>query len=309
MLTIVISIAILCLIYLSVCYFVYRFAFHAPDSHQNDPYFILNGKSDQTQKDLLFPLITELLEKPFEEVHIKSFDGLDLAGRLYLADKDAPVGICFHGWRGLSIRDFCYGARILFDLGHNVLIIEERAQGMSSGHTMTFGVNEKQDALSWISYISGRFGPEKAINLFGVSMGAATVLMAAGLNLPENVKHIIADCPYSSPMKIISKVSRDMHLPALLCKPFIVGAARIFGHFSILDKASDATAAVKGCTIPTLIIHGEADSFVPCAMSEDIARANPLIQRETFPNADHGLSLVEDPERYIALVSSFLTQT
>ena len=39
----------------------------------------------------------------------------------------------------------------------------------------------------------------KDIFLCGISMGCATTLMAAGLDLPDNVKGIIADCGFTSP--------------------------------------------------------------------------------------------------------------
>ncbi len=62
--------------------------------------------------------------------------------------------------------------------GHNVLMIEERAHLESEGHTITFGIKERYDALDWIRYALQRFGEDTRIILVGISMGAATVLMA-----------------------------------------------------------------------------------------------------------------------------------
>ena len=165
---------------------------------------------------------------------------------------------------------------------------------------MTFGVKEKFDVLSWVDYVIKRFGPETKIFLYGVSMGAATVLMASGLNLPANVKAIIADCPYALPTDIIKKETQDgMKLPYNLFKPAIFASAFIWGHFNLGDKSSNCCEAVKKSKIPILIIHGEADGFVPCWMSRQIAEANTdLIQYETFPIADHGMSYMSDTVRY-----------
>ena len=133
-------------------------------------------------------------------------------------------------------------------------------------------------------------------------MGATTVLMAAGLGLPENVIGIIADCPYSSPKEIIMKVCSDMKLPARLMYSFVRLGAKLYGHFDL--EAADAAEAVCHAKVPILLIHGEDDRFVPCSMSQKIferfKEANPdgNMLLETFPGAGHGISFMEDEVRY-----------
>jgi len=129
--------------------------------------------------------------------------------------------------------------------------------------------------------------------------------MAAGLPLPENVACIIADSPYSSPAAIIEKVCADKHYPVALCRPFIHFGAFLFGKFRL--SASSAQASVRNARIPILLIHGEADHFVPCDMSLEIA-ANCASRVEviTFPDAGHGLSYISDPVRYERSVCNFL---
>ena len=167
-------------------------------------------------------------------------------------------------------------------------------------------MNERRDVLSWVEYIRGRLGQDVPVLLVGVSMGAATVLMAAGMDgLPENVRGVVADCPYSSPAGIIRKVAReDMHLPGALMMPLARLAARIFGGFSV-DAASPAEA-VKRLKVPALIIHGAEDRFVPCDMSREMARANPdMVRLEVFPGAGHGLSYIVDERRYASAIADF----
>ena len=136
-------------------------------------------------------------------------------------------------------------------------------------------------------------------------MGAATVLMASELPLPENVKGIIADCPYSSPMKIIRKVAKQMNIPDALAWPFVRIGAKVYGGFDITE--TDAAKAVKNAQVPILIIHGEADGFVPCEMSEEVYTANTeKVQRLTFPGADHGISYLVDTLRYQKVVTEFM---
>ena len=136
-------------------------------------------------------------------------------------------------------------------------------------------------------------------------MGAATVLMASNLDLPPNVKAIIADCPYSSPKCIIQKVCKEMGFPPALTFPFIRLGGLLFGHFDICETT--AADAVRNCKVPILIIHGESDGFVPCEMSEEVLRACPeTVIRHTFPGADHGISYLVDTPRYKKVVSDFI---
>ena len=136
-------------------------------------------------------------------------------------------------------------------------------------------------------------------------MGAATVLMTTDLLLPKNVVGVIADCPYSSPRAIIRKVIADMKLPVAPAYPFAVMGAFLFGGFRGLGKIS-AVNAVKHATVPILIIHGEADSFVPCDMSREIAAAcASKVRLETVPDADHAMSYMTDFERYKEASHSF----
>lgn len=164
------------------------------------------------------------------------------------------------------------------------------------------GINERFDCLSWVKYICERFGNDVKIVISGVSMGAATVLMAAELDLPENVIGIIADCPYSSPKEIITKVCCDMRLPANLVYPFVKLSAKLYGHFDL--EAADAAEAVCHAKVPVLLIHGEDDRFVPCSMSKKIydaaksSNSNADIIIETFPEAGHGISFMTDAKRY-----------
>ena len=287
----------------AVSYGIYRYGFYSPRAGQNDDHRILIPMGRE-QHDQSLKMIDRLNARPFERVFTWSYDGLKLAGRYYHVNKGAPLAILCHGYRGTPSRDFCGGAEICFQMGLNVLLIEERAHCSSEGHTITFGVKERYDVLSWINYALRRFGAELRILLVGISMGGGTVLMASGLTLPPNVRGIIADCPFTSPAEMIMEFGRANKLPMKIAFPLTELAARVFGKFSLRD--ADAVSAVRTTNVPILIIHGEADGLVPCEMSRRIADANPaMVERYTFPDADHGLSYVMDQDRYSRLVQSF----
>ena len=141
--------------------------------------------------------------------------------------------------------------------------------------------------------------------LFGLSMGAATVLMVNDLKLPKNVKGIMADCPYSSPKEIIMKVAKEMHFPPQIMMPFVWLGGRVFGHFNLFE--SSAMEAIKSCKIPILILHGNADELVPCDMSHKMVLSGAKdIQLELFEGAGHGLSYIILPDKYENTVVEFI---
>lgn len=284
-------------------YYTYRIAFYSPKKGRDKISTFASHKYDPYRKEIN-RLFCQLSDRPYEEVSIVSFDGLTLFGRYYHVKDGAPLDIGFHGYRSSALTDFAGGSELSFSMGHNLLLVDERAHGRSEGRTITFGIQERWDADSWVRYAVERFGADTEIILYGVSMGAATVLMAAGLDLPENVKGIIADCPYSSPKDIIRKVAKDMHMPDRLSWPFVKIGGRVYGGFDVDE--TDAARAVKQAKVPILIIHGESDSFVPCEMSDIVSENPAMITRCTFPGADHGFSYLVDTPRYRKIVTEFM---
>jgi pimeloyl-ACP methyl ester carboxylesterase len=229
-------------------------------------------------------------------VTVTTDDGLVLSGRYYHNRDGAPLDIGFHGYRSHPITDFSGGTELSFQMGHNVLLVDQRAHGKSEGKTISFGILERRDILSWVDYAMERFGDNVKILLYGVSMGGATVLMASELDLPKNVKCIVADCPYSSPEEIIRLECAKTGIPPVIGMPLIKLGALIFGNLKLSGVAEEA---VKNTKVPILILHGEEDKFVPCDMSRKIKAANPdMVTLITFPNAAHGYSYIRDPAKY-----------
>ena len=282
--------------------YCYRTCFYAPSDRQEDPYAVLDGEQYKDLEEGIFYCTRRMEEAPCQFVTIRSYDGLQLSGRYYHFTDNAPTLLLFHGYRSMALRDCAGGFLLGKKLGFNVLAADQRGHGRSEGNTITFGVKERLDCLAWAEFLSKNGAP---IVLSGLSMGAATVLMASELHLPENVVGIIADCPYSSPAGIIRKVAQDRHFPVWAAYPFIRLAARCLGRFDL--EGCTAKDAVTKAKIPILLIHGEDDRFVPCDMSREIAAlcASPC-QLLTIPKAGHGLCHTTDPESYEKAVVSFL---
>lgn len=290
---------------LALSLYTYFECFHSPANRSDDPYSRIKGAQYDAVSDNMYRITRIMDNTPHETVTVTSFDGLTLSGRYYHTKDSAPLQILFHGYRSMALRDCAGGFILSKKMGFNVLAVDQRAHAKSGGRVITFGICERRDCVSWAEYAKKRFGSEIPIILSGLSMGAATVLMASELELPKNVVGIMADCPYSSPRAIIRKVCRDRRIPEKLAYPFIRIGARLFGGFS-LEECS-AVEAVKHCKLPILLIHGEDDRFVPCDMSRKIYTAcKEKAQLHTFPDAAHGLCYMTDPLRYEEVTTRFL---
>ena len=290
---------------LLVAYYAYRAAFYVAPRYKQNLYDLPEGDNFKKQREILFLSIQHLHELPYEPVTITSIDGKKLFARYYHTADGAPVQIQFHGYRGSSMRDFCGGTAFAQKLGHNALVVDQRAHGKSEGNTITFGVMERYDCQSWANYAYQRFSEDTPLILSGVSMGATTVLMASALELPKTVCGIIADCPYSVPKDIISKVAGEMGLPERPAAALCGLGARIFGGFRV--NCGGAIEAVRHTKLPILLLHGEDDQLVPCSMSQQIYDACASNKElHTFPGAGHAMCYLEDPQRYEAIVGGFI---
>ena len=245
---------------------------------------------------------------PKEDMWITSHDGLKLHGTYYEYAPGAPIELMFHGYRGTAERDLCGGVQRCFSLGRSALIVDQRTSGQSEGKVITFGIHESRDLHAWVEFMVKHFGPEVRIILTGISMGAATVMIAAGQELPPQVIGALADCGYTSAKAIIKKVIRQIHLPADLLYPVVRFSAKLYGRFD-LEEFSPIESMAR-CTVPIIFAHGEADDFVPCGMSwENYEACTAPKAILTVPGAGHGLCYPVDEETYLSALRNFSYQT
>ena len=287
-------------------YFCYRLAFSVPKQSREALFEMPDTEQYAPYSAEARQMISDALEIPYKEAVVTSYDGLRLFGKCYIASSDAPWLIMLHGYRSGAERDFCGGLKFGIDSGFNVLLVDQRAHGKSEGKCLTFGIKERYDCLTWINYVISQAGGSCKIALYGMSMGAATVLMAAGSGLPKNVACIVADCGYTAPKAIIKKVIREMHYPVFPTYALVRLGGMLFGGFDIEEYS--AVQAMEKCDIPVLFIHGDDDRFVPCDMGRENHRHCRAEGKKLLivPNAGHGMSYMSDKRAYLGTVSEFL---
>ncbi len=240
-----------------------------------------------------------------ETVEIKNAEGLKLIGHFYRGTAPKRVIIAMHGWRSSWSQDFGLIANFWHQNDCAVLYAEQRGQGGSDGAHMGFGLLERHDCLDWVNWVNSQTEGNLPIYLAGISMGATTVLMAAGAELPMQVQGIIADCGFTDPQSIWKHViQHNLHLPYKLYH----AAARDMYRKKI-QVASDSYSsieAMKKCKVPVLFIHGSDDKFVPVEMTYQNYKACSAPKRLLIvPGAEHGMSYVIDQNAYESAVRNF----
>ncbi len=249
-----------------------------------------------------------LTAQELEHVTLLSHDGLRLHADYFPAEKPSDkLVICNHGYTGCGIRDCSSIAVFFHKLGYDCLLVDHRAHGKSEGDYIGFGILDRYDCRSWINYVDNRFEKKKQIILYGVSMGATTVLMASAIPaLSSNVKAVIADCAFTSPYDVFSHIlKRDYHLPAFPIMNINDALCRKKAGYGFRDYST--LEAVQQTHLPILFIHGTEDNFVPTRMTrENFARCRSEKEILLVENAAHGASYYENPALYEETVRTFI---
>lgn len=248
-------------------------------------------------------------DQDFETWDMTSDDGLDLKG--YYLEADEPTDktvILAHGYLGNASDMGLFGQYYHDTLGYNIFMADARGHGDSGGDYIGFGWDDRLDYVDWIDRVIDELGPDTEIVLHGVSMGAATVLMASGEDLPDNVKAIVADSPYTSVYDMFAyQMKRMFHIPDIPVLPSTSIVTQLRAGYSL--KEASALEQVKKADVPILYIHGEADTFVPTDMSQELYE-NTKSEAElmTIPNAGHGEGYVIAENKYIDKLNRFLNK-
>ena len=244
------------------------------------------------------------VEKSVEEIES---DGYKLKAYKILAENsEHRWAIIVHGYRGQA-ADMSHYALKFHQAGFNVLMPDLKGHGNSEGKYIGMGYSDSKDILKWIDLIIEEDSLAQIV-LHGVSMGAATVMCATGLELPINVVCAIEDCGYSNVYDQFEYVAKDiMKLPLI---PVIMSAADVFvkSRMGVSLKEMSPVDALKKSTTPTLFIHGSKDNFVPFYMLDEVFNANKNLvkQKLVIEGASHGYSATLNETLYFETVFNFV---
>lgn len=197
-------------------------------------------------------------------------------------------------------------AWMFHELGYNVLMPDNMSHGDSEGQIIGYGWNDRLNVIKWAELLVEQ-DSDSEITLFGVSMGAATVMMASGEeSLPDQVVNIIEDCGYSSVWDELKYQAKEMYnLPAFPILYEVSAISKIRAGFSYGQASS--VNQLKNNTHPVLFIHGGDDTFVPTNMVYKNYQATQG-EKELYivKGAGHTKCFETDPQAYIEKISTFL---
>ena len=258
---IVFLIVILILFYIS--FRLYNFALNPKSSKEG----IFNSK-DNNEPRFQDTWIYDYKDK--EDVFINSFDNLKLHGYILKTENSDKWAITVHGYtnkaESMSAMAYKYHS-----LGYNILMPDLRGHGKSEGSYVGMGWHDRLDILKWIDLIINE-NKDAKILLHGISMGAGTVMMVSGEELPENVKVIIEDCGYTSAKEQLAYNLKTMFkLPSFPILNFCSLITKIKDNYFISEAS--AIKQLQKAKVPILFIHGDKDKFVPFYMLDKLYNA------------------------------------
>lgn len=264
----------------------------------------VSGEDENIQKRKQAQEWLEASEK--NDIFIDSFDGLRLhAIELQNETHSSRWAILCHGYTGKAMQ--MAGAGMPFyEQGFNLVMPDARGHGESEGDYIGMGWHDRIDVTYWIDYLIASYGTDIEIVLFGVSMGGATVMMAAGEDLPVNVRAIVEDCGYSSVYDEFSYQLKELFgLAPFPTMDFANIVTNMRAGYTL--REASAVRQLEKTKKPILFIHGDADTFVPSSMVYDVYEA-AAGDKELFvvEGAGHGASSSVAGEAYWDTVFRFI---
>lgn len=250
------------------------------------------------------PYFRPFRELPFDEISIVSDDGLILRADTLRGSGTGKTVIFFHGYKSEPACDFAAMYDFYKTLGCDLIYVHMRAHGKSDGTYIGFGALDRYDVVQWTNKAAELF-PDNDIYLHGMSMGAASILQSADLDLNKNVRGIIADCGYSDLNTVFRNlVGQLYHLPAMFVD--------VFEYVNLLKagygfREASSVRSVSVARVPLVYICGDCDRYVPKDMALEIFNACKSEKKLLLvPGAGHAASYMCAKDEYEALVREFI---
>jgi uncharacterized protein len=244
-------------------------------------------------------------KQKFEIVEITTDDELKLKARFLKNEhSNGKAVILAHGYKGNS-QQMPGITKYYYDLGYDILKPDARGHGLSEGEYIGYGWHDRKDYVQWVRFLTDEKHAD-SIFLHGFSMGAATVLMTSGENLPVQVKGIIADSGYTTVLEELTHQLKYLyHLPAFPVMQVTSAITEFRAGYTFAEAS--ALDSVENNKLPLFIIHGDRDELVPTEMAKRIFdKAKSDKQIWIVPGAGHTEAYTIAEEEYQKRLKQFL---
>lgn len=239
-----------------------------------------------------------------KEVENISIIGEKLTGYEFIKDIKAKWIVVVHGY-GTSAKNMSYYIKNFYDKGYNVFAPDLIGHGKSGGDLISMGGYDSIDLKKWIDVLNDRYlNPD--IALFGISMGASTVINSLGQDLPKNVKVFIEDSGYLELKDQFNyQLKKQYKLPSFPIIPTTSLITKLRAGFGF--DFVDAKKSLENTKLPALIIHGDEDGFVPTYNSKKIYEIiNSPKEIYLSKGSKHVQASRNDYENYWGAIYNFL---
>lgn len=247
---------------------------------------------------------------PLQTHFFTTVDNLKLAG--YSAQQPAGTPskgwiILVHGYTPNGWKSMLGVGSFLYQEGYDIFMPSLRSYGESEGSYVALGTQEWQDVLAADELVRAELNPKKLpVGWYGVSMGAASALVAAG-QAQQPPDFLIAQVPYASVTSLLAQQIREEKLPAWLFMPLAYVIPQLeFGwqyheHIPLNNLAK--------ITMPLLVIGAQRDNQV---LFEDSAlifkEVSTPVEQKTYIELNTGHDPYgERPEEVQGSVTTFLS--
>ena len=282
-------------IYLLLGYLGWHFAMSRKSGLKKGIEF--NSKRKRMQEDIDY-------FKDYKVLDLNTFDNLRLKG-FYKDNNFSKLAIVVHGYGGCHY-DVVKQCQIFEKAGYDIFTLDLRAHGESEGDALTMGLYESQDLLSWIEQLSSF--KDYRIALYGISMGASTVLLSASDKKAKNIQLAIEDCGYDNANREFSYIFAKSKIK----RKWLY---RIFYKYTkqvkkIDLRQIDIAKSIKNLKMPVLFIHGDKDEFVPTEMVYTLFDSVGTDRKSLYiaKDATHGNAYEVNPKLYEQKIYTFLNK-
>ncbi|HKL47704.1 MAG TPA: alpha/beta fold hydrolase [Candidatus Izemoplasmatales bacterium] len=195
-------------------------------------------------------------------------------------------------------------AKMMTELGYNVVMYDHRFHGKSGGKNATLGYYESMDLKTVIDHIFKTYGSNIFLGTYGESMGSATCLVEQAND--SRVKFVVTDAGFKDLKVLIKHRLKVQKLSPIL----FYGVANFFVWLISGSSLSQVRPidAIKSSQIPIFFIHGKQDDFIPYQHAIDMYDAyhGPKKMYIADGNAYHARSYYADKKRYFRELSNFM---
>ncbi len=266
---------------------------------KKDDEFILDREKSAGRLD------TNAFEQlPKREILIPSHFGYHLKALVVEPHRTNKYVIFCHGVTENKFNSIKY-MNLFLERGFNGIIYDHRRHGESGGKTTSYGYYEKFDLKTIVDWLRLDRGPDLLLGIHGESMGAATMLLYAGM-IEDAADFYIADCPFSDfQQQLAYRLKAELRLPAKLLLPVADLFIKMRQRYSLKDVSP--IAVIDNIEKPILFIHSKKDDFILPTMTKALYEQKQGPKKLFIAEKGvHAQSLNENKEDYAKVVDEFL---